>query len=657
MSLPVQLYVYDLSNGLARQLSLSLTGKQIDGIWHTSVVVFGKEIFYGQGISITAPGQSHHGQPLKIVDMGQTDIDEETFEEYLSEIRQHYTADKYHLLDFNCNSFTNDVIGFLTGSSIPDWIKDLPSDFLSTPFGAALRPTIDNMFRPSAPGAPTPGTIQPTPQATQAAVNASPNPALASALLQAVASQATLNTSNLNVPSSSSVPAQPTSTVTAPVHICTNPSAFNNILKSHRTVVAFFTSATCGPCRMIEPAFERLAHEKTEAAKVGGSIAFVKIDMGVGMGGMVASEYGVRVTPTFIFFLDGKKKDELKGASQAELTSQTNMLLFEAFPAHPHSKLALTALEKVSTNPILFTQVPNLDVVVNKLGSFIDAAAIPNAAGIKQTLSTEILGYLKGKFSSDIQGPKNNASPQIITKWTNITMSLAAHLSPAQLFPVVDMWRLAILDNAFSSWCSASTTIDPIQVFLVKALSTLGNPDSQPSARNYILTTLRLLSNTFSNPTLAQCILSPSGKRPGVTALLISTLLHEDASVRTAAASLVFNISASIQKTRVDQMRSMNGSVAGLGEDGDWEVEVVSAVLESIRNETQNEDIVHRLTASLGFLLRLSPAYESQLGPFLEVLQAKEILLSKLDKEGFGEHGIQNKNIRLLVEQVTKFLC
>lgn len=75
----VKLYVYDLSNGLAKQLSRQLTGRQIDGIWwetsskqsyirltaswikdrHTSVVVFGKEIFYGQGISITAPGQSH----------------------------------------------------------------------------------------------------------------------------------------------------------------------------------------------------------------------------------------------------------------------------------------------------------------------------------------------------------------------------------------------------------------------------------------------------------------------------------------------------------------------------------------------------------------------------------------------------------------------
>jgi len=33
MAARVALYVYDLSNGMARQLSLQLTGKQIDGIW------------------------------------------------------------------------------------------------------------------------------------------------------------------------------------------------------------------------------------------------------------------------------------------------------------------------------------------------------------------------------------------------------------------------------------------------------------------------------------------------------------------------------------------------------------------------------------------------------------------------------------------------
>ena len=33
MTTPVQLYVYDLSNGIARQMSRQLTGRQIDGIW------------------------------------------------------------------------------------------------------------------------------------------------------------------------------------------------------------------------------------------------------------------------------------------------------------------------------------------------------------------------------------------------------------------------------------------------------------------------------------------------------------------------------------------------------------------------------------------------------------------------------------------------
>jgi hypothetical protein len=33
----VQLYIYDLSNGMARQLSRQLTGRQIDGIWQVAL--------------------------------------------------------------------------------------------------------------------------------------------------------------------------------------------------------------------------------------------------------------------------------------------------------------------------------------------------------------------------------------------------------------------------------------------------------------------------------------------------------------------------------------------------------------------------------------------------------------------------------------------
>lgn len=167
------------------------------------------------------------------------------------------------------------------------------------------------MFRRPSPGVPTP-PVQPSPQAAAAAAAASPNPALASSLLQAVAAQAFAangapSASTLAQAARSATPS--TATTAAPIHMATNPASFHNVLKTHRVVVAFFTSQTCPPCRMIEPAFERLAHDKTQTAGVGGGggVAFVKVDLGAGMGNAVGAEYGVRVTPTFLFFKDGNK--------------------------------------------------------------------------------------------------------------------------------------------------------------------------------------------------------------------------------------------------------------------------------------------------------------------------------------------------------------
>jgi hypothetical protein len=58
---------------------------------------------------------------------------------------------------------------------------------------------------------------------------------------------------------------------------------------------------------MIEPTFESLAHEKTRGREGKNLPAFVKIDLGTGSSMQVASQFGVRATPTFIFFLDGQK--------------------------------------------------------------------------------------------------------------------------------------------------------------------------------------------------------------------------------------------------------------------------------------------------------------------------------------------------------------
>ena len=90
---------------------------------HTSVVVFDREIFFGQGVLESVPGKTHHGQPVQIIDCGTTEIDQDTFNEYLLSLQDMYSPEAYHLIEFNCNHFTADVVGFLTGGTIPAWIS------------------------------------------------------------------------------------------------------------------------------------------------------------------------------------------------------------------------------------------------------------------------------------------------------------------------------------------------------------------------------------------------------------------------------------------------------------------------------------------------------------------------------------------------------
>ncbi|KAJ8080411.1 hypothetical protein PM082_017244 [Marasmius tenuissimus] len=649
MSHPVKLYVYDLSNGLAKNMSLQLTGRQIDGIWHTSIVVYGKEIFYGQGIMETPPGRSHHGSPLQIVDLGTTDIDEETFNEYLSEMKEQYTADKYHLLDFNCNSFTNDCAGFLTGGSIPEYIKDLPTDFLSTPFGAALRPTIDAMFRRPTPGT-TPAQIPtPTPAASSSQMA---NPELVGSILQAVAAQAQQN--NQGSPSIPSDPSRSAGSLTSPLHQCANSASFNSLLKSHKAVVACFSNViTCPPCRAIAPVFEDLAREKGPKTSGGAGAAFTKIDLATPSGQALGSEWGIRVMPTFIFFLDGRKTSEMKGADSNELRTQIDLLLFQAYPPHKHTSLSLPALQALSLKPILFTQVPNLDVVSNKLLSSLPPASVDNA---KKTIVGSVIPYLKSR-SAPTPPPKTlpSANPTLLAAWNQTTTALSATLSPEHLFPLVDMWRLALLDPAVGTWCASNLSASPLVTF-----SRVASKSSiQQCPRPYTLTLLRLLSNAFSSNVLAPQFFF-GNLRTETTALLVPSLLYNDASVRNAAASLTFNMAAFLQNRRMEGVRN-GGSGAGVEkngmEDEDWEVEMVSAIVEAIDREKSAEDVVHRLVASLGCLLRMSPFFDTQLSPLLEVLQAKDILKAKLRSGECGEKGVEKKDVRKLVDEIADKLC
>src|SRR6266702_2288871 len=106
-----------------------------------------------------------------------------------------------------------------------------------------------------------------------------PSPKPASSLLQSAADRATAGPPAAAAAALGSGYSTPsTSTVAGAIHVSTNPASFRSLLDSHRTVVAMFTSATCGPCRMIEPVFEDLAHAKSRG-RGGGKVAFAQVDL------------------------------------------------------------------------------------------------------------------------------------------------------------------------------------------------------------------------------------------------------------------------------------------------------------------------------------------------------------------------------------------
>merc|ERR1712123_254632 len=79
----VQLYIYDLSQGFAAMMSEPLLGFKLEAIYHTAIIVYGKEYYYGGGISGTGineldrPGTTQLGAPMRRVTLGATEIDQE----------------------------------------------------------------------------------------------------------------------------------------------------------------------------------------------------------------------------------------------------------------------------------------------------------------------------------------------------------------------------------------------------------------------------------------------------------------------------------------------------------------------------------------------------------------------------------------------------
>jgi len=235
----------------------------------------------------------------------------------------------------------------------------------------------------------------------------------------------------------------------------------------------------------------------------------------------------------------------------------------------------------------------------------------------------------------------------VVSAFGQTITALAADLPASSMFPLLDVWRLAVLEPTI-----AQVTLAP----LVKVL-TLASESVASSPRATMLTLLRLATNALGTSLSRSLLAGDTRARAALTSMLVQTLLHQDRLVRVAAASLAFNVGAWVQKGRVARIKGSD-AVDGIRvgeEDAEWEVELVSAVTEALGSEEESEDAVHRLTATLAFLIRLSPFYDDQLAPLLSVLQVGEALKGKLTDD--GKLKVRKKEIRALVLEVADRLC
>ncbi|XP_041978048.1 uncharacterized protein LOC121732282 [Aricia agestis] len=148
---PVDLYIYDLTHGMASILSPAILGRQIEGVWHTSVVVYGREYFYGgQGVTNCPPGSTELGAPQQTQRLGRTHVPYALFTEYVEGLAtSSFRGCDYKLLEHNCNHFSDEVAQFLCGARVPKHILLQPDTDLPPPLRAALTSLLEGM----APGA------------------------------------------------------------------------------------------------------------------------------------------------------------------------------------------------------------------------------------------------------------------------------------------------------------------------------------------------------------------------------------------------------------------------------------------------------------------------------------------------------------------------
>ncbi|EZG68174.1 putative PPPDE peptidase domain protein [Gregarina niphandrodes] len=153
----VFLKVYDITEGRAHKVVKLAAGFDIEGVWHTSILTYGKERFYCDGpmaVDSDVVEKKFAIELKHIFYLGKTSLSEHQIHRIVKSLRHKYTPESYDLIQCNCNHFTQDVLWAmkkkgdrsLVNYELPDFIRDQPKLFMSTARGRALIWLVQNIL-------------------------------------------------------------------------------------------------------------------------------------------------------------------------------------------------------------------------------------------------------------------------------------------------------------------------------------------------------------------------------------------------------------------------------------------------------------------------------------------------------------------------------
>ncbi|KAK0735480.1 PUL domain-containing protein [Apiosordaria backusii] len=568
----VTLFVYDLSRGMARQMSASLLGFQIDAIYHTSIKLNGLEYVYDGNVVAIRPGFSHLGQPEQQLHLGTTDLPMDVIEEYLDSLREIYTVEAYDLWKHNCNNFSNDFAMFLLGKGIPEHIVNLPQTVLDSPFGQMLMPMLNQQINSNRRQGGILGIQQQT-------------------------------------PGSSVKPKSQLHQHLGKVHNVSSLAELDQLLEKHQhsCAVIFFTSATCPPCKLVYPLYDELA------AEIGDKGVLIKADISQAFD--IGSRYSVRATPTFITFLKGKQENQWSGADPATLRGNIQLLVQMAWPRHRHESLNLPTISNPNAKPVLYTRLPPLAKLLAKLPP--DASSNPAVQDMRRFLETRAS-----------QGPAEATLPNIPAFLSFVGNSLSS-IQPDKLFPLIDLLRCALVDPRVSSVLAEDDPNHKTVLDILQVVNTSVEKGSCPYPLR--LVTVQMACNLFSSHLYEEVILSHQDLRHAITESTTACFREsETATLRVSSAGLLYNLVLANSKRR----RAGPGDVLPGEEQAALAGSVLEAIGEEKESAEALEGMLNAL-GLLVYLVPQGEGEEmGELEQLLVIMEADGVVMGKVD--GFG---------------------